>query len=56
MKLMVDDATFVAQALQEYRERSWDDTDLADLPEDVQNVILKRAHQLKSMSEEKFAA
>ena len=54
---MHDDSTYLEQALQEYRERSWDDADFADLPEDVQHVILHRAQQLKSSSEEeKFAA
>ena len=54
---MDDDSTFIAQALQEYRESSWDDAEFADLPNEVQHAILRRAHQLESRStEEKFAA
>ena len=54
---MHDDSTYLEQALQEYRERSWDDADFADLADEVQRAILHRAQQLKSSSEEeRFAA
>jgi len=48
---MSDDNIHFSKALAEYRDRSGDDSDFADLEPAVQHEILKRAQQLKAHSE-----
>jgi hypothetical protein len=54
----MDDTEYLARALREYREASWDEADFADLPDHVQHAILHRAQQLKTACEDEtvFAA
>ena len=44
---MDDDSKYVAKALREYQEATWDDAEFVDLPPEVQDEILQRAQRLK---------
>lgn len=39
------------QALQEYREQTWDPADFAELPTDVQCDIIERACQIQAATD-----
>jgi len=42
---------YFEQALSEYRERTWDPTDFADLPTDVQSDIMDRAVRIQAAND-----
>jgi hypothetical protein len=48
----MDDNDYLQQSLAEYREKSGDSRDFAELPSDVLDVIIHRAQQLKQRTEQ----
>ena len=53
---MDDGSKYVEKALHEYQEATWDDTEFANLPCEVQHEILQRAQQLKIYELRRVAA
>ena len=45
------DSKYIEQVLQVYRENTWDDRDLADLPGEIQQRILNRARKIQAECE-----
>jgi hypothetical protein len=48
----MDDNDYFQQSLAEYREKTGDSRDFADLPGEAQDLIVHRAHQLKQRTEQ----
>jgi hypothetical protein len=47
-EVILSDTECLERALREYRETSWDDSSLEELPFEAQHAILRRAQEIES--------